>query len=233
MKDAGIVILAENNGVYDYRRLATYAGARASSLLRLPFVILESSSSRAFIKEYDDGLRGSHLVSGVAKALRDSPFRYTLLMDADFVIASDLLLLEMERFIASGDPFRFARTHHAVHVNVPPANKTGLWMTLFLYDQEHPTTRELLSEAIRATSGWYMMCLSKALSSDTFDRNVVFRHAEDCVTKVQYSLSPEYRFTYMRASCRQLVASTDTHVTHKTSLLQWYAHGDNKGLAPS
>lgn len=232
MKDVCVAIIAENNGVYDYRRLAAYAGAQASSVLRLPFVMLEASSSRSYIKEYDDGKRGSHLVSGIARALRNSPFRYTLLMDADFVVASDLLSLEIERFVASGDPFRFARTHHATHINVPPANKTGLWMTLFLYDKEHPTTHALLNEAVRNTDAWYMLCLRKALSSDTFDRNVVFRAAEERVTSTEYSLSPEYRFIYSRESCKQLVVSTDTHVTHKTSLLQWYAH-DDKGLAPS
>lgn len=223
LERAGIVLFAENNGIYDYWSMSHSAGARAQRFLSLPYTVVPYSNSWSYFKEYDDGQRGPHLTSSVATYLLESPYRYTLLMDADFVVMTPSLVEEIEKFILSEDPYRFILPRNIHHLNVVPRNTADLWMTLFLFDKENPMTLKLQQEAAKLTARWQMLALQLAVSPDTFDRNLVFREAAKLVGAAP-SFESSYVFNYSREFWRGGEEERDTHVTHKSSLLKWYKH---------
>lgn len=217
---AGVIITYENNGVYDYQHLAENARSRVVEYLNLPCTLLPTKSSRAHFKEYDDGKRGSFLVSGRISALYDSPYRFSLLMDADFVVSTDLLALEMERFIGSGGAVRFLRNSNVVHKSLSPVVPRA-WSTLFFYDRNSVDTRRFLDEAQRITAFWQMRSIQCAMAPASYSTHQVFSLAEDHVFGQGDSISPDYSCEYHRGYWRGRDA-VDCHATHKTSLSLWY-----------
>lgn len=89
----GCVIIADKTDLFDYERLANMAAARVTKHLGLPVTILTTENAADNTRTFP-GQAGKYVWKnlGRTQAYELSPYDRTLLIDADFFIASDALL---------------------------------------------------------------------------------------------------------------------------------------------
>jgi len=91
MTKSGVLIYASNNGTTDYESMANWSADRIDRFLGLPTTIItrkaESGGSRRF-----DGETQPWLNTSRTEAWNDSPYDETIVLDADYIVNSDILL---------------------------------------------------------------------------------------------------------------------------------------------
>lgn len=93
MRDRGVVIFAFNNGTIDYKRLAEKSAENIERHLGLPTTIIEGTpkdnGGKRWFSDYGETIKWYN--AGRCSAYLASPYEETILLDADYVVASDQL----------------------------------------------------------------------------------------------------------------------------------------------
>lgn len=134
----GCVIFADKTDLFDYERLAEMAAARVKRYLDLPVTILtteNAADNKRTFTGHTENFSWKNL--GRTKAYELSPYNRTLLIDADFFVASDSLLPHINgsfplgivkdmRNPATGDPFVPMLGYSKIQ---------QLWATVMIFDK--------------------------------------------------------------------------------------------------
>lgn len=220
----GVVLIATNNGTYDYEKLADFAGERASQKLNLPYTVITAEERGSeYHRVFDDGQRGQFFNIDHARAWAASPYDVTLYIDADFIVNTDSLAVELEQFEASSDPVRFLTKKHVKHLELAVQNPCSIWSTVFLYKKKPAT--ELFELVTRLADNWMFVRESHRLGHLAFRNDVALNIAADKLLPNLPSLSQFYACEFQRDPWRGEHRALDTHALHKTSLMDWYLSG--------
>ena len=134
----GCVIFADKTDLFDYERLARMAAERVERYLSIPVTVLNTDDAADNTRTFP-GHVGNYSWKNLnrTQAYALSPYDRTLLIDADFFVASDALLPHMH----GSFPFGMIRDMYNPATGEPFAPTLGyskiqqLWSTVMIFDK--------------------------------------------------------------------------------------------------
>jgi hypothetical protein len=228
--DIGIVLVAQDSDLYDYHRLAEYAGSRASRILGYPYTILEGRSTNKDIRKFPEGDSGPFQNNCQAEVMQESPYDVSIFIDADFIVNTDQLALMAESLAYSSASMYLLNDDSIEFGGIRPFNPTNWWSTVIIY-KNNAVTKQVLEDVVSYGANWeYVKRVNNLHPAMVFRNDVAFALAtKDLIANQTVKPIPAYQclFTMGRydPELRELEGlekriPIDVHAMNKAHLLK-------------
>lgn len=237
----GVLTVYQNNGVFDYEKLAKFSATRSGKLFGLPHTSIRTDSVGEWKRNFH-GVQGEHafLNDRQIDAMASSPFDVTIFHDADFLPVSQGLSIEAANVNAT-NPLRFLHARNVMREDLTSelrsdaVNPFPVWSTVLLYYMDRTPgslTLRFFDEVRRIRDHWEFYAkqigVPPTLYRNDFAFAIALRRLRVPLERV--CLTPNYRCVfYFDVLCDQVTSSSvsmnglvvpyDVHCMHKPSLL--------------
>ncbi len=239
MSLTGILTVYQNNGLFDYERLAHFTAERAGRLWNLPFVSLPTHSQEGYKRTFP-GEEGEHpfLNNAQIDAMACSPFDVTIFIDADFVPVTRWLPL-MAKTINSIKPLMFLSTQNVLRENLIDelrslqVNPFPIWSTVLIYQMDYDPeslTQRFFNGVRNVRDNWEFYAKQVGVSETLYRNDFAFAIAAHRLRVPLHYLPSEYKCLFTFDTPCEAITDTsfimegkavpyDTHCMNKRSLL--------------
>lgn len=238
----GVLTVYQNNGVFNYERMANFTAQRSGELFQLPYHV-EKTESKGTWKRFFHGTEGEHpfLNDGQIDAMAKTPFDVTIFTDADFLPVTDALA-KAALEVGPDRPLAFLQHKHVLREDLRQTlisdvvNPFPIWSTVLIYymDRSPNSLTNRFFHSVRHVRDHWVFYAKQIGVPDTLYRNdfafAIAGHRLG-ISLRQLGLPDWYRCVfYFDVPCEQVTPTTvsmkgfkvpyDVHCMHKPSLLQ-------------
>lgn len=243
----GVLNTYQDNGVFDYEKLASFNAKRAATLYSahatppVDFMVLRTRSSVGATRRFY-GVDGDVPFNndGQVDAMEQSPFEVTIFMDADFLPVTSGLLAAAS-MCGPDRPLMFLTSDNIMrsnlrdHLRDDAQNPFEVWSTVLVYYNDRSpfsVTRRFFDQVRNVRDNWSFYASRLGVTDQFFRNDFAFAIAAQRILPPHLATLPEfYRCVfYMDEECtgvtsdsvyvRGMVSPYDAHVMHKPSLLR-------------
>lgn len=225
----GVLTVYQNNGVFDYERLAKFTAKRAADLYQqaseqaIQHCSIPTNSQSSAVRSFF-GVEAPQkfLNDQQVEAMAATPYEVTIFMDADFVPVSSGLLL-CASMVGPERPLMFLTTRNVMHSNLvdnlqaDSQNPFDVWSTLLVYFNDRrpeSLTSRFFNEVRRVRDNWSFWAQQIGVTDQFYRNDFAFAIAfQRLHLPLQYRselLLPSWYKTifYFDAPCTRLTESS-------------------------